>query len=184
MNDVGSRPPAEPPPAVDPGAEPSSRRRVVVLVVVLAALVAATAAGYVLTTGGFGSSAPGAELEGRWSGTGTVASCEGAYCALTEEITLEIDCSWSSCSVHVFGEPAQLQEAGNRFTAAGSIPPWELDSCAGGGLSTGRWSLDLGLDGQTLTGRYTEGTTSRCGPVVSTPVSTTETAWDFELTRE
>ncbi len=167
-----------------PGADGRpSRRPAALLVAVLGALVVAASLGYVLVTGGFGSTAPGAELEGRWSGTGTVATCDGIGCPPGREFALAVDCSWSSCTVPVFDEPAELERAGDRFTASGQIPPWHLDSCAGGGFVTGRWSLDLRLDGGTLVGRYSEETTSGCGSVVSRTVSTTEASWDVSLTR-
>ena len=175
--------PAVSPPAVHAGAGRSSRRPAAVLMLVLGALVAVCTVGYVVLTGGFGSTAPGADLEGNWSGTGTVVSCDGVVCPPGETITLAVDCSWSACTVSVFDEPAELQGPGDRVTAAGSIPPWHLDSCTGGGFVTGRWFLDLTRDGKVLTGRYTEEVTSGCGSVVSRTVSTTETSWDVELTR-
>ena len=158
-------------------------RSAAVLVGVLAALVVALTVGHVVLTGGSGFAGSGAELEGRWSGTGTVATCDGGVCPPSEAIDLDIDCSWSGCTVSVLDEPAELVAAGDRFTATGSVPPWHLDPCTGGGFTTGRWSLDLALDGDVLTGRYTEQTTSGCGSVVSRTVSTTETSWDLELPR-
>ena len=175
--------PAGTPPVVRSRAGRSSGRLAVILIVVLGTLADAFAVVYVLRTGVFGSHAPGAELEGRWSGRATVATCEGLICPPSEEIALAIDCSWSSCTVLVFDEPAEIEQAGDRFTASGPIPPWHLEACTGGGFVTGRWSLDLGLEGEALVGRYAEETTSNCGPLLSRSLILTEASWDFELTR-
>ncbi len=174
-----------PSPGPDAGTTTSgpARRLTVVLVAVLGVLLAVFAVVAYVLTGGFGSTAPGAELEGRWSGTGTVATCDGVVCPPGEEAELVVDCSRTSCTVEVLDERAEIQEAGDGFTASGSIPPWHLGSCTGGGFVTGQWSLDLTLDGDVLEGHYTEQTTSSCGPVVSRTTTTTEAALDLELTR-
>ncbi len=180
---TGAEERAATPPAGHPDGGRPPRRPAAVLVAVLGVLVIASTVGYVLLTGGFGSTAAGADLEGRWSGTGTVAACDGVACPPEREFVLTVDCSWSSCTVPVFDESAELGGAGDRFTASGQIPPWHLRSCPGGGFVTGRWVLELHRDGQAVVGRYTEETTSGCGPVVSRTVSTSVASWDLWLSR-
>ena len=80
MDDVGRAGAGTAPPPV----ARSSRRPAAVLVGVFLTL----AVGYVVLTGGSGSTAPGAELEGRWSGTGTPATCDGVVCPPGEAIDL------------------------------------------------------------------------------------------------
>ncbi|MGY1771197.1 hypothetical protein [Blastococcus sp. SYSU D00813] len=186
MDDVRTGPAPGPPRGAGaaPGPGRSPRRPAVVLVVVLGVLIVASAAAYLVVNGGFGSPAAGADLEGEWAGTGTVAACEGRICPPGEEIGLSVECSWSTCTVEVGDQRAELEAGeGDRVTAAGSVPPQHLPPCSGGGFATGRWSLELDPDGDALTGRYTEETTSSCGPVVSRSVSTTRVAWDLRVIR-
>ncbi|MGY1813967.1 hypothetical protein [Blastococcus sp. SYSU D00820] len=162
--------------------ERPSRRPAIVLIAVLGVLIVGGVVAYLLVFG-FGSDAPGSDLEGRWTGTQTVASCEAVVCPPGEEAELVVECSWTACTVEVFDDPVELEPSGDGVSASGSVPPWALDSCVGGGFVTGRWALDLRLDGETLTGRYTEEVTSGCGPVGSRSVSVTESSWDLTLTR-
>lgn len=183
MDDVRAATAQDPPGPAGAARPGRSWRRPAVLVAVLGVLIVASAAAYLVVVG-FGPPAAGADLEGEWRGTGAIATCEGRICPPGEEIGLSIECSWSTCTVEVADERAELEAGeGDRLTASGAIPPQHLPRCPGGGFVTGRWSLELDPDGDVVTGRYTEQTTSGCGPAVSPSVSTTRVAWDLRVTR-
>jgi hypothetical protein len=146
------------------------------LPVVLAALIAVAVTAYLLvddqesaapppsTTVSAGRAVPASELEGEWSGEGSLIRCAGFDddgCAETLPITLTIVCSGKVCAVRPFdrsyGSP-RLAFSDGRYRAAGPVPADVAPTCGGVPTRSALWRLELTvLDGR-LAGDYAEST--------------------------
>jgi hypothetical protein len=130
-----------------------------------------------------GTEVPSSELEGEWSGEGTLSRCAGYEddgCPRTLSITLSIDCSDSPCTVTPFdrsyGHPPLRFEDG-RYRAAGPVPPELAPTCGGVPTRSALWRLELTVVEGRLGGSYEESTVQGfdCGA--------TGVAWDVALDR-
>ena len=130
-----------------------------------------------------GSPVPSSELEGVWSGSGSLTRCAGfddGGCSRTRSISLTIDCSGKRCQVIPFddsyGSPP-LRFRDGRYRAAGPVPAAVAPLCGGSPAFTDLWRLELTvLDGRLL-GTYAEST------VQSFDCGATGVAWDLVLDR-
>ena len=155
---------------------PSLARWVTVGVpVALAALIAVGVAAYVAvadresaaarpsTSLVVGGPVPSSELEGEWSGEGSLTDCAGYDddgCPRTRSITLSIDCS-GPCAVvpfeRAYGRPPLTFEDGG-YRAAGPVPPKLAPVCDGGPASSALWKLEFVPADGRLRGSYAETT--------------------------
>jgi hypothetical protein len=111
-----------------------------------------------------GDEVPLAELEGEWSGEGSLTRCAGFEdedCAGTRAITLTIDCSSGGCSVtpvdRGHGSPPLRFEDGI-YRAAGPVPPDDAPTCGGVPTRSALWRLELTARDGRLSGSYAEST--------------------------
>ena len=170
-----------------------SRRSRVWLLLALAGLVAVLVGGFLLIDGRGnaekGSSTPpsarkpvsSSDLQGEWSGQGTVTQCAGFdRCDGTRSVTLTIDCSGKRCRVTPFddsyGSPS-LRFRDGRYRAAGPVPADVAPRCGGAPAYTDLWRLELILRDGRLVGSYAEST------VQSFDCGATGLAWDVVLAR-
>ena len=161
----------------------------------LVGLVVIAVAGYLAVGGrqnpltGAGASsgddgpAASSDLEGEWSGEGSVTRCAGvddSTCRGTRTVTLAIDCSGKRCEVTPFapayGRPP-LRFTDGSYVAAGPLPPAVAPTCGGTPTSTAQWRLDLALRNGRLTGTYAEST------IQSFDCGGTGVAWELVLER-
>ena len=163
----------------DPNAgwpSPSSPARWVTLgvPVALAALIAVGVAAHVAvadregtatrpsSSRAVGSPVPSSELEGEWSGEGSLTDCAGYDdgCPRTRSVTLSIDCS-GPCAVvpfdRAYGRPSLTFEDGG-YRAAGPVPPKLAPVCDGRPASSALWKLELVPTDGRLRGSYAETT--------------------------
>jgi hypothetical protein len=143
--------------------------------VVLAALIVVAVVAYLLVldresaapppsaTVPAGSAVPASELEGEWSGEGSLIRCAGVDdgCAETLPITLTIDCPGKVCAVSPFdrsyGSP-RLAFADGRYRAAGPVPADVAPTCGGVPTHSALWRLELTVQNGRLAGDYAEST--------------------------
>jgi hypothetical protein len=110
-----------------------------------------------------GTPLPATELDGRWSGEGSLTDCAGfdQGCPETLAMTLAIDCSGAPCVVTPFdgehGSPPLRFEDG-RYRATGPVPADDAPRCGGAPASTALWRLDVAARDGVLTGSYSEST--------------------------
>ena len=153
----------------------SPRWSTVGLRVALAPLIAVVVAGCISVDGrdgvdplpsmttSTGSAVPSSELEGVWSGEGSLLRCAGFDdgCAETLPITLTIDCSDKVCAVSPFdrsyGSPPLTFSAG-RYRAAGPVPADVAPTCGGVPTRSALWRLELIVREGRLGGSYAEST--------------------------
>jgi hypothetical protein len=130
-----------------------------------------------------GSPVPSSDLEGEWSGEGSLTRCAGfddEDCSGTRTITLAIDCSGERCAVIPFdrdyGSPPLRFEDGT-YRAAGPVPPEAAPTCGGVPTRSALWRLELVAGGGRLGGIYAESTIQGfdCGA--------TGVAWEVVLER-
>jgi len=140
----------------------------------LAGLVAVAVAGYVFVDGrvsadpqpGTVSAAGGAvrtsELDGEWSGEGSLIRCAGfddEGCSGSRSVTLTIECSDKFCAVTPFdrsyGSPS-LRFEDRRYQAAGPVPADVAPTCGGVPTSSALWRLELTAEDGRLLGSYAE----------------------------
>jgi hypothetical protein len=123
------------------------------------------------------------ELEGEWSGEGTLTDCAGfddEACSGSRTITLTIDCAPVVCVVTPldggYGAPPLRFDDG-RYRAAGPVPPELAPTCGGAPTRSALWQLQLVAGGGRLGGTYQESTIQGfdCGA--------TFLAWDVVLER-
>ena len=126
---------------------------------------------------------PAADLQGSWSGSGALATCQGFGDACPAElpITLGVDCpAGPQCFLTPFGPPwpsAPLLSSGGGFNARGSVPLANAPTCNGAPSFGAQWRLEVTVEDGRLVGRYTETTSPdlSCGA--------TTAAWDVTFTR-
>ncbi|MFD2092119.1 hypothetical protein [Blastococcus deserti] len=177
---AGGPPSAQAPSAQAPSAQPPSaqppRWTTVGLPVGLIGLVVALLAAYLVvdarrgvdprlpTMPAAGSALPSSELDGQWSGEGSLTRCAGfddQDCPETRSITLTIDCSQDPCAVTPFrrgyGSPPLPFEDGE-YQAAGPVPPEVAPTCGGTPTRSALWRLHLVARDGRLGGTYSEST--------------------------
>jgi hypothetical protein len=129
-----------------------------------------------------GRPVPSSELEGVWSGSGSLTHCAGfdEGCSRTRSISLTIDCSGKRCQVIPFddsyGSPS-LRFRDGRYRAAGPVPAAVAPRCGGSPAYTDLWRLEVTVRGGRLVGSYAEST------VQSFDCGATGVAWDVVLDR-
>ena len=111
-----------------------------------------------------GSEVPSADLEGDWTGEGSLTRCAGfddEDCSGTRPVTLSIDCAGDPCRVTPFevtyGSPPLRFEDG-RYRAAGPLPPELAPTCGGSPTRSAQWRLELVVVQGRLGGTYEEST--------------------------
>jgi hypothetical protein len=160
----------------------------------LACLIAVVVAAYLVVDGrrspdtqpsissSAGSPVPSSELEGEWSGEGSLTRCAGfdEGCPGTLSVTLIIDCSKKLCAVTPFdrsyGSPP-LRFGDGSYRAAGPVPADAAPTCGGAPTHSALWRLVLIVRDGRLSGSYAESTVQGfdCGA--------TGVAWEFTLDR-
>jgi hypothetical protein len=129
-----------------------------------------------------GSAVPASELEGEWSGEGSLIRCAGFDdgCTETLPITLTIDCPGKVCAVSPFdrsyGRP-RLAFSDGRYRAAGPVPADAAPECGGVPTHSALWRLELAVQDGRLAGEYAEST------VQSFDCGATGVAWRVVLER-